>query len=381
TVHIDKETIFKSNSATVTSYDTIDVGNIVEVSGFSDSTGNIYATRIEVKADVRSDTTEIELKGIVTNYNSTTGIFTLGTLQVNAQNATFKNMQASDLADGILVKVKSASPLANGILLADEIKLKEKFSNSRNSEEIEIEGVVTDVVSSTEIYVNGRHVLIDNNTEVSNLNVNNLNQGMRIKVHGMLDENSRLLAQEIEGQNTSKTSLEGAITAVNVTNRSFTLNGMEFFVSASTRYNDDSESDDYEQRYFNFANLNIGDQLELSFYVDSNGKNIITKLERKTNSRVQAEEESSGEQNNNGENPGNGNTESQEGNGGVNSEWESQGTISDIDTSALTFTFDGILVDYSRITDTSFITDNVEAEIHGVIENGIWYATEIDIEH
>ena len=353
------------------------------MSGFSDSTGNIYATRIEVKADVRSDTTEIELKGIVTNYNSTTGIFTLGTLQVNAQNATFKNMQASDLADGILVKVKSASPLANGILLADEIKLKEKekISVSTNTEEIEIEGVVTNVVSSTEIYVNGRHVLIDNNTEVSNLNVNNLNQGMRIKVHGMLDENSRLLAQEIEGQNTSKTSLEGAITAVNVTNRSFTLNGMEFFVSASTRYNDDSESDDYEQRYFNFANLNIGDQLELSFYVDSNGKNIITKLERKTNSRVQAEEESSGEQNNNGENPGNGNTESQEGNGGVNSEWESQGTISDIDTSALTFTFDGILVDYSRITDTSFITDKVEAEIHGVIENGIWYATEIDIEH
>ncbi|MFZ7126704.1 MAG: DUF5666 domain-containing protein [Desulfobacterales bacterium] len=64
--------------------------------------------------------------------------------------------------------------------------------------------------------------------------------------------------------------LEGRVDSVNSSNRSFTLQGIEFFVTPSTDYDDGLES---------FDDLNAGQKIEVDFEY-RNGKHIAVEIER-----------------------------------------------------------------------------------------------------
>jgi len=49
-VTVDVNTLFESKVASITGIDQIAAGAIVEVNGYSDGTGTVFATRVEVKA-------------------------------------------------------------------------------------------------------------------------------------------------------------------------------------------------------------------------------------------------------------------------------------------------------------------------------------------
>ncbi|MBE9563610.1 MAG: hypothetical protein IMF17_00090, partial [Proteobacteria bacterium] len=72
TVTITADTVFDSD--TMASIADLVVNDIVEVHGYSDGTGNVFATRVETK-DVDED---IEVKGLISNLDSIAFTFKLG---------------------------------------------------------------------------------------------------------------------------------------------------------------------------------------------------------------------------------------------------------------------------------------------------------------
>jgi len=390
TVHIDNDTIFDSKSTTITSFDLITAGNVVEVSGFSSGDGQIYATRVEVKSDTRETAQEIEIQGQITNLNGTS--FNIGTLSVSAANAEFEDMLVTDLANGLFVKVKSKLALSNGILLAEKVKLKSrKISLDQEDEELELAGAITSIEDTNTIYVNGRRIVINDQTELENVSLEDLAVGLKVKVKANVigDE---IIAEELEARKVSNTKTEGLITSIDPVALSITVNGLELLINANTRFKDDSDSDENENRYFNFDHLAVGDKVELSFYVETNtGLNIITRLEREekeSSGDSSGSEDESGSENDgsDGSSDSSDETNSDDSDDGSSqnndetSEWESKGIISALDTINQTFMLDNILIDYGKYNSDENLIDGVEVEVQGIIENGIWYSIEIEVE-
>ena len=97
-------------------------GDIVEISGPRDANGDIRATRIELKTGAG---TEYEFKGVISNLNSTTTTFTIGTVSVDYSGAS---IGLPPLSNGSCVEIKINGAPAGTTLNATEVKLDDSCS-------------------------------------------------------------------------------------------------------------------------------------------------------------------------------------------------------------------------------------------------------------
>lgn len=179
-------------------------GNIVEVSGFVDSSGVIHATYIKVKGSAGEG--EIELKGTISELNVTPGTFKIGTLVVDYSGAQIE--VTGGLQNGLFVEVKSTAGIDSaGVLIASKVEAEDEIfsiAGGVEGEKADLEGVVTSVdnlVSEKKFEVNGQPVQITDKTEIKKNDsvgsVTDIILGARLKVEGTVDANGVLIAKEI----------------------------------------------------------------------------------------------------------------------------------------------------------------------------------------
>ena len=147
-INVSNDTKFKSEITGITTVDQL-VANVsvVEVSGYSDGQGNIYATYIKAL-----DSNEVKLHGVVQGLDGNT--FQIGSIDVTFDASTqFEDMTQDDLADGIYVSVESSNFTGEPVL-ASEIEL-EDFSETEGSL-YELEGIVTDITNINFYITQGR---------------------------------------------------------------------------------------------------------------------------------------------------------------------------------------------------------------------------------
>jgi len=350
TVHITADTMLESKLAEVTGFEQIAVNNIVEVSGFSSGTGEIYATHVEVKKAKMETGDSIEVKGVIANHDSAAMTFTLGTLTVDYSNAILEDF--SSIENGLYVEVKSHQDLRDGVMLASKIELEnDGYKDERGDydDEREFEGIIMSLnADESSIVVNGQTVYYNQRTEFEYGTMADLAEGLRIKVEARFNNEGELVAEEIKFRKRAAFELEGSLEAVDRDANTVTLMGQTFLINNSTMLRD--EQDDHDQtpiRYFNVADLSVGDWVEIRAYRDQqSGDCIATKLERDDHELGQR--------------------------------FEISGLIED-NSVADQFTVAGITVDYSAIG--SFTAQvGQEIEVEGGYANGIFSATEIEIE-
>lgn len=199
TVIVGAQTYFDDFS----SLDALSLGNIVEVSGFVGSDGNIHATYICLKAaSFTARSMEIELKGLISNLNNDTQTFYLGSLAVNFSSAVIKDLPGGILSDGLYVEVKSDEGFnSNGELIASKVGAEDHDISEVEWKEIEIEGLVTDVTgldSASRFAVNGQAVQITQETRFEDGSITNIVPDVRLEVEGTLNAEGVLMAREIK---------------------------------------------------------------------------------------------------------------------------------------------------------------------------------------
>jgi hypothetical protein len=285
TINVTADTIFDSKVASITSPDLIQVGNIVEISGYASSTGVVTATRIEVKASSQAAGAVIEVKGIISNLDTTNGTFTLGSLSVDYNALPAAYLPSTALVNGQYVEVKSTTPFdGTGALIASKIELTDdgvKGHEGTLGEALEIKGLVTADYANNQFELNGRTILVNSSTRIENGTTAQLLTGTPVKVHSHFDSNGTLVADKIDFKNATKTELEGTLQAVDLTAGTITLLDQVIYVDSNTVLLDKSDA---AVRYFSLADLNPinGDHLEVNAYLDAaTGHLIATKLERK----------------------------------------------------------------------------------------------------
>ena len=169
-------------------------GDFLEISGFFDADGNLYATRIEKE----TESTQLKVQGMVETLDTVNKTFALSSLTIDYSSAEFDDFVEADLANGQEVRVKGlSSALANGIFVVSEIKLKESTEKYGDGDDRHVEGFITSFESSSSFVVNDVHVITDANTEFEHGSVESLILNVRVKIKGEYNATDDLLAKEI----------------------------------------------------------------------------------------------------------------------------------------------------------------------------------------
>ncbi|TMP07609.1 hypothetical protein CWC11_06125 [Pseudoalteromonas sp. S3178] len=211
-------------------------GELLEVSGYSDSTNSINVT---YQAAINNPQEELELLGNISNLNTQSGTFNLGNLVINYQQAEVDGA----LSNGQLVEVEGT--LNEGHVIATEVDAEQSI-DFNNDTQAELEGIITFVNNDeTLITINSKwQVAINNQTQFEDGTATNLITGQRVEVDAQWQQNNnQLLATniEFESNNTEPTVTNYTFSVsgqVSVSDNTATINGNNFTLTNQTRYED-----------------------------------------------------------------------------------------------------------------------------------------------
>jgi len=292
TVTVDVNTLFESNVAGITTIDQIVAGNVVEVSGYSDGNGAVFATRIEVKAADQAtylvdQPDGVEVKGLVSNLNVAAQTFDVGSMPVNYAGALVDNNVT--LANGLFVEIKSVSGIdGSGILVASKVELEDdgvKGHKGNDGEEFEIKAMISTPYNGTSFSMDGNTIVITSNTEFKNGSSTGLTAGVMAEVEGDFNAAGELVAKKISFEDEGDTEVKSTITDIittGVNSGTITLqDGSVITVTNSTIMKDSRDNGMTPDPRFNLQGLAIGDTVEINLYVDTaSGNKIAVKVER-----------------------------------------------------------------------------------------------------
>lgn len=280
TVTIDAATVFESDVVAVTAFSNIALGNIVEVSGYSAGDGSIFATRVEVKKAAKEAGDEIELKGVIAGLDATAQTFMLGALMVHYGSAQLERAPAN----GLYVEVKSTTaPTVDNMLTASKVEVEgdgDKGIDGDAGDEVELEGVVTSVTSTSEFVLNGQVVLITDDTEFDDGTSGDVIQGAKLEVEGTLNADGKLVADEIKFRSESAVEIEALLDGVDATAGTITLLGKTIKVNTLTVKIDERDDGVTPEHFFDLTDLAAGQRVEVKAYVDDTGALVATLLKR-----------------------------------------------------------------------------------------------------
>jgi len=331
-------------------------GDFLEISGFTNADGKLYATRISKEQNIDL----LKVEGVVSQLDTTVQTFQLANLIINYASAEFSNFTMQDLSDGLAVRVKgNASDLVDGVFTVSKVKVETVENEYQEGDSRHLEGVITSFESSASFVVNDINVITNADTEYEHGNVDSLALNLRVKIKGEFDANNNLIASEIRVHQRTDLKIEGNVQSTNLENKTLTVLGVTFTTDQQTKMRDESDNGD---RYFNLADLSNGDFVEVKGFVDNSGNNFATKLERK--------------------------------NEDSNTENEFKGTVSNIDSNAFTFMLVDVVVNTSEATlfeglngdnvdrSTFFgqLVDGFHIEVSGSVTDNIFTATKAKIE-
>ncbi len=265
---VDAETSFDSGIDPA-SLDGLNVGDVVEVSGFFLADGSIEATRIELKAAGG----KFELTGTVSKTTATT--FEINGFVVDYSAAMLEDFPTGAPENGQRVESKGDTLGAAGELLATRVKFRGGDLGS-DGDHAELEGFITrfDAATPNDFDVEGRPVMTNAQTVYENGTSADLALNVKVEVEGDIDANGVLIADTVEFQTSGSIRIESLVEAVAADQ--LTVLGIVIGVNASTRYEDKSSTN---LEVFSLADVSVGDYVEIRGFL-AGADVVATRLER-----------------------------------------------------------------------------------------------------
>jgi hypothetical protein len=151
----------------------------VQVSGFEDADGRIRASFI-----TGSDPAEkASLRGIITGLNTVHNEFQMNGITIDYHTAEFSGF--TEPTDGLWVKVTGILSSDYGHLTAEKIE-RVDLLGATDAEEVELEGIVTEKASDTQLSLSGVPVVLDALTDFSGGDPSELEVGIWVEIEGEL---------------------------------------------------------------------------------------------------------------------------------------------------------------------------------------------------
>lgn len=270
TVFVDDDTVFGS-SDDIDSVSDLEIDDIVEVSGYVNSSGHIVAAfmRARDKAD------EFDVSGAVDSVDIGQLRFSVNGLVVDYSAANIFGIESGTPGVGDEVEIFGSSFDTGGNFVATRIYGGDKGLGPVAGLDAEIEGLITGYYSLNEFDMNGIRVRLTLDTHYKNDWIFGLSINRKVEVKGKVDASGTLVADEIEFDKPAKEKIEGQVESI--TGDGLTVNGRSIRMVGETQYEDDSDADD---RHFHASSIRVGDRVKVRGY-DAGDALIATHLKRK----------------------------------------------------------------------------------------------------
>lgn len=289
TVTVDVTTVFESNAPGVDSVDQVGPGMIVEVHGHADGRGNISATRIEVEAANLTEYlvvhADMEVKGVVSNLDTTAMTFSLGGATVDYSGATVSLDEQGGLDNGQFVEVKSDTSVGPGeTITATKVEVEEdgEFGHQgQEGEDVEMHGETTGGIDANDNFeFDGDQVHIDADTVMEGIQKNQITVGTDLEVKAVV-KNGTLTATFISAGETADQVATGVVTNVTKTginSGTVEVQGVVIEINNETIMNDTGTQLGVMN---NIQGLNKDDTVEVDYYTNAvTGVNVAVKIDR-----------------------------------------------------------------------------------------------------
>jgi hypothetical protein len=259
--------------------ETLADGNIVQVSGQWRNENRIQATHIERKANEYQAGMRMEVKGEISDLDTTMQRFSLGSQVCDYSNAVME-LGDAQLANGMSIEVETRSAMQDGEMLLDRVRARDR-DRDRDHEcdsdcDFEVEGYVTAFTSALEFEVDGRPVATTDSTVYVNGTADTLALDVKVAIDGTLNADDVLIADRIVFRLPSVVEIEADVESIDTASTLVTLIGIDVATNEFTMFRDDSDTAAPE---FGFDDVAVGDRIEIRAYLDG-GTVVATRLER-----------------------------------------------------------------------------------------------------
>jgi len=254
------------------SFDSLAVGDVVEVSGYEEADGRLRATRIDRDDDFLPGQDTVTLKGVVSGLSGST--FSLGDRAVDAGNATLEDLPGGALANGQRVEVSGT--LQDGTLVAQRVSGEDDPGAAFTAgEAARVEGAITGYVDDGNFRVGG--VPVDATGAAREPAGLVLRDGAVVEIDGSWD-GSTLVAERVQARR-GRIKLEAPATAVDAAAGTVTLGfaGGTVELSTDSRTLFDDDRDDLP--FLTIEDLRSGDYLEAEAVQDG-ARLLATRIDR-----------------------------------------------------------------------------------------------------
>lgn len=262
-VKVDELTYFVG-----TSFDSLQVGDFIEVSAV-ESTDGLLATRIKLVPAAES---EFRMRGTVSLLNETLQQFNIGNLLVDYSQAVVEGQ----LANEAIVRISSDVGVINSIFIAEQVKV---INPLLQGEPANIEGFITRFRTHQDFDIDNRPVMTNNMTMYQNGNANELGLNIRVRVFGRHSEGGVINASQIRFLHPIITQIAGDIETIDLPTSSIQLAGTNILTDSNTRFIDHSQA---HIRQFSLADLGIGDRVEVkASEIESDNSSLLARQLRR----------------------------------------------------------------------------------------------------
>jgi len=266
-------TVFDNSQYPSFSFSSIAQNDLVEISGFYDANGRLYASRIK-KVGVLTASTPVEIKGTVSGYSGNS--FSVNNLTVQITGTTDLSQLTSGIADGASVEVKGTVTSATATTITATTVLPEEATFGADVSEASLEGIVTDYNGLSNFKVAGQTV--DASTATISPTGFQIANGVQLEVEGPITAGV-LKATKVEGRS-GEISLTAPVYSVDTVNNTISLSldsrTLDVTVNSRTQFEDEASGTEP----FSLANIYSGDVLEIEGVSDGAGGVIATHVKR-----------------------------------------------------------------------------------------------------
>lgn len=206
TVIVNATTYFKG-----TTWDAIAPNDVIEVSGFLDNTGAIWATFIGKTGEVVAGLAA-EVTGIVDNLNTASRVFEINGLTVDYSLADTGDLPGGLPVEGLFVQAEGFLDATSDWLTASRIQIADDL-DAEDAGQIEVTGFVTGLESIFKFSVGHQPVQTDANAVFVDGKQEDVALGRKLEAEGTL-VGGVLLAMEIEFWDANQIEVESLVTEV-----------------------------------------------------------------------------------------------------------------------------------------------------------------------
>lgn len=257
----------------VSIFSELQINDVVEASGLADADGIILATRIAV---VTTPPVHFNVKGRISMLDTDNRVFMLSELLVD-----YSALSVLEYLPKIGDFVEVQGNFVEGHLLAEQLKKDYRLSQAHPNTRIVLKGLITKLASTTQFKVAHQTVLTTTSTHFKFGHAEDLMLDVEVVVHGQLDAQRALIAEEIEflGAATGRTPpgfihINAPITAINTNENQVQLLDLWVSVNNKTLFHDKRE----RLRRFRLAELRIGDRVDVAGFLTLDTQQIIAEL-------------------------------------------------------------------------------------------------------